>query len=51
MKVPMSQVFNTEEAIEPVLEFLHGTEVGRVLGVREGVEEEEVEEGGSSDEE
>ena len=39
MKVPMSQVFNTDEDIEAVLKFLEGTDVGRVSGVKEGVEE------------
>ena len=36
-KVPMSQVFDTDEAVEPVLEFLADSDVGRVTGVREGV--------------
>jgi hypothetical protein len=28
-KVPMSQVFDTDEAVEPVLEFLANTDVGK----------------------
>ncbi|KAF8533320.1 hypothetical protein BDD12DRAFT_984524 [Trichophaea hybrida] len=50
-KVPMSQVFDTDEAVKPMLEFLLGTEVGGVTGVREGDDVEEAEEGGSSSEE
>jgi hypothetical protein len=46
IKVPMSQVFDTDEAVEPMLDFLLSTDVGRVTGV-----EEEAEEGGSSSEE
>ncbi|KAF8533264.1 hypothetical protein BDD12DRAFT_899809 [Trichophaea hybrida] len=46
--VPMSQVFDTDEAVEPVLEFLADSDVGRVTGVREGDDDAEVEEGGSS---
>jgi hypothetical protein len=51
-KVPMSQVVDTEEAVQLILKFLLGTDVGRVTGVN-GVddEEERAEEGGSSDEE
>jgi hypothetical protein len=48
----MSQVFDTEEAVQPILDFLLGTDVGRVSGVNGGDDEEErAEEGGSSDEE
>ena len=36
----MSQVFDTDKAVKAVLKFLKGTDVGRVLGVREGVEGE-----------
>jgi hypothetical protein len=50
-KMPMSQVFNTDEATELVLEFLGGTEVGRVTGVRGGGEEEGTEVGGNSSKE
>jgi hypothetical protein len=31
-KIPMSQVFDTEEAVKAVLKFLRDTEVGRVSG-------------------
>ena len=48
MKVPMSQVFDTDEAVKPVLEFLADTDVGRVTGVREGDDNAEAEEDGSS---
>ncbi|KAF8536579.1 hypothetical protein BDD12DRAFT_889802 [Trichophaea hybrida] len=48
-KVPMSQAFDTDEAVEPMLEFLADTDVGRVTGVRD--DEEQAEVGGSSDEE
>jgi hypothetical protein len=50
-KVPMSQVFDTEEAVQPILDFLRGTDVGRVLGVNGGDDDERAEEGGSSGEE
>jgi hypothetical protein len=32
----MSQVFDTDEAVKPVLEFLADTDVGRVMGVKKG---------------
>ncbi|KAF8542340.1 hypothetical protein BDD12DRAFT_908026 [Trichophaea hybrida] len=47
----MSQDFDTDEAVEPMLDFLFGTDVGRVTGVREEDVEEEAEEGGSSSKE
>jgi hypothetical protein len=46
-KGPMSQVFDTDEAIEPMVDFPADTDVGRVTGVREG-DHAEVEKGGSS---
>lgn len=36
MKVPMSQVFDTEEAVKAVLKFLREMDVGRVSGVSKG---------------
>ncbi|KAF8545223.1 hypothetical protein BDD12DRAFT_871905 [Trichophaea hybrida] len=36
----MSQVFDTDKAVKAVLKFLRDTEVGKVTGMREGVEAE-----------
>ena len=40
LKVPMSQVFDTDVAVKPVLKFLKESDIGKDLGVREGVEDE-----------
>ena len=49
MKVPISQVFDTDKAVKPVLEFLADTDMRRVTGVQEG-DKVVTEEGGSSSE-
>ena len=50
MKVPISQVFDNEEAIKPVLEFLADTDMEKVIGIREKEVDTEAEEGGNSSE-
>ena len=40
MKIPMSQVFDTDNAVKAVLKFLKETDVARVSRMREGVEAE-----------
>jgi hypothetical protein len=46
----MSQVFDTDEVVEPMLDFLCGTDLEKVMGIRDGDVESEAEEGGSSSE-
>jgi hypothetical protein len=50
-KVPLSQVFDRDEAVKPILESVFGTDVGNVRGIMDGDVREEAEQGGSSSEE